>query len=83
MALGRIELDVNEYEVFIKILKDIAGMGLIVGKLTGSYNYFARAIACVVLLPSSIIAATKNVQYWSCRGRPQHLYIANLRKVKL
>ena len=35
MALGRIELDVNEYEVFIEILKDIAGMGLIVGKLTG------------------------------------------------
>ena len=35
MALGRIELDVDEYEVFIKILKEIAGMGLIVGKLTG------------------------------------------------
>ena len=35
MALGRIELDVKEYEEFIAILKDIAGMGQIVGILIG------------------------------------------------
>ena len=35
MALGRIELEVKEYEEFIAILKDIEGMGQIVGILTG------------------------------------------------
>ena len=60
MALGRIELDFKEYEEFIAILKEIAGMGLIVGILTGiAILHNRHAIACVVLLPSIVIAATK------------------------
>ena len=34
-ALGRIELDVNQFEVFVEMLRDIEGMDQIVQILTG------------------------------------------------